>query len=289
MSGVILVTASTGNVGTEVLRGLTDRGAVFRAAVHDDRGGSRLPEGMSHVRLDFEDPATFAAALEGVDSVFLLRPPPMSDARRMRPFIDAMLVAGVARVVFLSVQGAGNNPFVPHHGIEQYLKKSGLGWTFLRPSFFMQNLSTTHCADIRERDEIYVPAGNGRTNFIDGADIGEAAAVCLTTAGHTKKAYELTGSEALTYSQVAEILSAACGRPITYPKPSGKQFKARMKAAGHDDEFVRVMGAIYAIAKFGMAAGTTDTFEKLVGRKPHTLAEWAAASAACWAPATVTG
>ena len=55
----------------------------------------------------------------------------------------------------MSVQGAGTNPFVPHHGIETLLKKSGLGWTFLRPSFFMQNLSTTHCADIRERDEIY--------------------------------------------------------------------------------------------------------------------------------------
>jgi uncharacterized protein YbjT (DUF2867 family) len=289
VSGVILVTGSTGNVGTEVRRGLADRGAVFRAAVLDDRDAARLSEGTPRVRLDFEDPATFAASLDGVDRVFLLRPPPMSDARSMQPFIDAMVGAHIESVVFLSVQGAGNNPFVPHHGIEQYLKKSGLAWTFLRPSFFMQNLSTTHCADIRERDEIFVPAGNGRTNFIDVADIGEAAAVCLTTAGHDKKAYELTGREALTYSEVAEILSAACGRPITYPRPSSKQFKAHMLAAGHDGEFVKVMGAIYAIAKFGMAAGTTDTFEKLVGCKPHTLAEWAAGNASCWARATVDG
>jgi len=211
-----------------------------------------------------------------------MRPPQMSDASAMRPFVDAMRDAGVEHVVFLSVQGAGTNPFVPHHGIEALLKKSGLGWTFLRPSFFMQNLSTTHCDDIRERDEIYVPAGRGRTNFIDAADVAEAAAVCLAAPGHDRKAYELTGSEALTYDQVAEFLSAACGRTITYARPSARQFKTRMKEAGHPDEFVSVMTSIYALARFGMAAGTTDDFARLVGREPTTVAEWAQRDASCF-------
>jgi uncharacterized protein YbjT (DUF2867 family) len=162
-----------------------------------------------------------------------------------------------------------------------------LGWTFLRPSFFMQNLSTTHCADIRDRDEIYVPAGRGRTNFIDAADIAEAAAVCLTTPGHDGKAYEITGSEALTYEQVARILSEVCGRTITYSKPSAKQFKARMKEAGHSEEFVSVMASIYALAKLGMASCTTDDFEQLVGRKPITMAEWVVTSADCFAAPVV--
>ncbi|MEO8033840.1 MAG: NmrA family NAD(P)-binding protein [Acidobacteriota bacterium] len=83
--------------------------------------------------------------------------------------------------------------------MERYLKKSGLSWTFLRPSFFMQNLSTTHAPDICEHDEVYIPAGNGRTNFIDVADVAEAAAVVLTQDGHASKAYGITGSEALTY------------------------------------------------------------------------------------------
>jgi uncharacterized protein YbjT (DUF2867 family) len=185
-------------------------------------------------------------------------------------------------VVFLSVQGAGNNRLVPHHGIERYLKKSGIPLTILRPSFFMQNLSTTHLADIRERDEVFVPAGKGRTNFIDAGDIAEAAAVVLTEPGHEGKAYELTGSEALTYTEVAEILSAACGREITYPRPSDSDFKERMKAAGHNDEFVSVMGSIYAIAKFGMAAGTTDELHQLIGRAPTTMEQWAARNSACF-------
>jgi uncharacterized protein YbjT (DUF2867 family) len=180
---------------------------------------------------------------------------------------------------------------VPHHGIERLIKKSGLAWTFLRPSFFMQNLSTTHRADICERDEVYVPAGNGRTNFVDVTDIGEAAAVVLTSPGHDRRAYEITGSEALTYAQVAETLSRACGRTISYARPSSAQFKARMLAAGQDAEFVSVMGAIYALARFGMAAGTSDELESLIGRKPTTFAQWAGTQAECFAkePSTVGG
>ncbi len=277
----VLVTGATGNVGSEVIVQLVKRGIPVKAAVRPTGSGT-APEGAVPVAFDFERPETFLSALDGVDRVFLMRPPQMSDASAMRPFVEAMSEAGIEHVVFMSVQGAGSNPFVPHHGIESLLKKSGLSWTFLRPSFFMQNLSTTHCADIRDHDEICVPAGKGRTNFIDATDIAEAAAVCLTSRGHERKAYEITGSEALTYEQVASTLSAACGRTISYSRPSAKQFKERMRAAGHPDEFISVMASIYALAKFGMAAGTTDEFERLVGRKPITFAEWAASNADCF-------
>lgn len=270
----ILVTGSTGTVGALVVAELVRRGQPVQAAIRPgrDRG---LRATVSEVELDFKDSSTFEAALAGVSSVFLLRPPQMSDPKEMRPFIDAMTTHGVERVAFLSVQGAGSNPFVPHHGIEQYLKKTGPLWTFLRPSFFMQNLSTTHRADICECDEVFVPAGRGKTNFIDAADVAEAIAVVLTTPGHLGKAYELTGSEVLTYAEVADTLSQACGRQITYTSPSAREFKSRMKASGCDDEFVSVMGSIYLIAKLGMAAGTSDELQRLIYRPPTTLHEWA--------------
>lgn len=277
----VFVTGATGNVGSEVIVQLARRGASVKAAVRSS-GSGLAPAEAVQTEFDFENPETFASALEDVDRVFLMRPPQMGDAEAMRPFIEAMNETGIEHVVFMSVQGAGTNPFVPHHGIESLMKKSGLAWTFLRPSFFMQNLSTTHCADIRDREEIYVPAGRGRTNFIDAADVAEAAAVCLTTPGHDDKAYEITGSEALTYEQVARILSAACGRSITYSRPSAKQFKARMKEAGHPDEFISVMASIYLLAKLGLAAGTTRDFEKLVGHEPTTLAGWATTNAGCF-------
>jgi uncharacterized protein YbjT (DUF2867 family) len=268
-------------VGSELIAQLTRRGVPVKAATRSIRGGT-APTGAALVEFDFENPSTFVPALEGADRVFLMRPPQMSDAKEIRPFIQAMHAVGVEHVVFLSVQGAGTNPFVPHHGIEAQLKRSGLTWTFLRPSFFMQNLSTTHVDDIRERDEIYVPAGTGRTNFIDVADIAEAAAVCLTTQGHDRKAYEITGSEALTYYEVADILSAACGRTIVYSRPSTRQFKDKMRREGHPEEFVSVTAMIYTLAKQGMADGTTDTFEKLVGRVPTTVAQWAESNKECF-------
>lgn len=277
----VLVTGATGNVGAEVIAELVRRGVSVKAAMR--RLGSVVETAsVTPCVLDFERPETFGPALEGVDRVFLMRPPQMSDAKAMRPFIEAMRDCGVRRVVFMSVQGAGTNPFVPHHGIERLLRNSGLGWTFLRPSFFMQNLSTTHLSDIRDANEICVPAGKGRTNFVDAADVAAAAAVCLTDDGHAGKAYEITGSEALTYDEVARVLSAACGRPIIYTRPSAKQFQSRMRAAGHPDEFVSVMASIYALARYGMAAGTTEDFETLLGRRPVTFAEWAEEHAGCF-------
>lgn len=278
----ILVTGSTGTVGASVVERLLGEGHDVRAAVRP--GGSRSSwAACPQVEFDFEQPSTFEPALTGVSRVFLMRPPQMSDPKRMRPFIDAMAQRGVEQVAFLSVQGAGNNPFVPHHGIEQYLRRSTVPWTFLRPSFFMQNLSTTHCADICERDEVFVPAGRGRTNFIDAEDVARALAVVLTTPGHLGKAYEITGSEALTYTQIAETLSQACGRRIVYANPSAKVFKSRMKVRGGADEFVSVMGSIYLIAKLGLAAGTTDELQRLIGRTPTTFDEWARRNAGCFA------
>lgn len=277
----VLVTGASGNVGAGVVRGLLARGACVKSAYRPGR--SRVPaQDTVSVEFDFDRPETFECALEGVDGVFLMRPPHMSEPRAFRPFVRAMRGGGVKRVVFLSVQGAGSNVFVPHNGIERLLRQSGLDWTFLRPSFFMQNLSTTHAADIRDRSEICVPAGLGRTNFIDAADVAEAAAVCLTTPAHSGAAYEITGDEALTYAEVAHMLSEVLGRTITYTRPTASEFKQHMRARGFDDDFVAVMSRIYALARYGLAARTTDSFARLMGRSPRRFTVWAAANAPAW-------
>ena len=91
-----------------------------------------------------------------------MRPPAIGNVRRdLLPAVEAARQAGVRHVVFLSLQGAEKNKVVPHATVESWLRSSGLSWTFVRPSFFHQNLSTTHAADIRDRDQILVPAGVG--------------------------------------------------------------------------------------------------------------------------------
>ncbi len=244
-----------------------------------------MPCGSDAVRFDFLDPSTFASALRGVDRVFLLRPPKLARARRdFGPFVAAMLRAGVQRVAFLSVRGAGGNPLLPHHGIERLLERSGFAWTHLRPNDFLQNLSTVHRADICDRGEIWAPAGHGRTSFVDVRDVADAAVQVLTRDGHARRAYTLTGTEALDMDQVAAALSAALGRRITYCNPGIPAFVQHVRAQGHPLAFALVMTAVYTVARLGLAAEVSADLPRLIGRAPGTLAEFARDYASVWQP-----
>ena len=222
MPDMILVTGALGNVGAEVVKALQAGGHTARAADLDvAKLRERHGDEAGAVTLDFSRPETFAPALAGVKGLFLMRPPQITDVKRyLFPFLNAAQAAGVEQVAFLSLIGVEQNRRVPHYKVEQYLRDSTLRWTFLRASFFMQNLSGTHRAEIRERGELYVPVGRGKTSFIDVRDIGAVAAAALSQTGHDNTAYDLTGPAALDYYEVAAILSEVVGRPIVYRNPS---------------------------------------------------------------------
>ena len=154
------------------------------------------------------------------------------------------------------------------------MQESGAQYTFLRPSFFMQNLTTTHLPELQQ-GEIYVPAGGGRTSFVDVRDVAEAGAVVLTEHGHEKRAYELTGSEALTYGEVAQRFTAATGRLIRYADPSPLAFFRHMRARGVAAGQIIVMEGIYATARLGIAGRVTPELARLLGRPPRTVDEFA--------------
>lgn len=264
----ILVTGASGNVGGPLAEVLLRGGHRVRAAGPNDHN---MPAGAEFIRLDFLDQATFGPALDGVRRVFLMRPPQLSDGKQFQPFIRAMERVGVEQVTFLSLLGAEGNRIVPHRAIEDLLKASSLGWTLLRCGFFMQNLSTTHRDEIRDRGEIIVPAGNGRTSFIDARDIAEVGARTLAEPGHAGNAYPLTGEEALDYDEVAALLTLALGRPILYRAPSLLRFVRHSRAVGRDRAFILVMAGIYTTTRLGMADTITDDARRLLGRPPRTL------------------
>jgi uncharacterized protein YbjT (DUF2867 family) len=214
-----------------------------------------------------------------------MRPPQIADVERfLFPAIDAAQAAGVRHVVFLSLMGV--NPRVPHYKVEQKILASGLPYTFIRPSFFMQNLDTFYRDDIRLRDELFVPAGRAKTSFIDVRDIGVVAALALTGEGHRNKAYTLTGSEALDYYQVAEIFSAVQGRSIRYVRPTPGEYAARQAALGVPDEFIEVMRSLYWTVRLGIGAKVTGELGELLGRQPIKMAEYAADCAPRFAAAS---
>lgn len=272
---MILVTGATGNVGSDVLRGLLELDLPTRAAVTNPaRAAVTLPPGSRAVRFDFADASCFSAALEGVTRVFLMRPPAMSDAKVFVPFLEAIKAAEIEQVVFLSLLGAQGNPIVPHRKIELEIEKLELPHVFLRPSFFLQNLIGTHLKDIIEHDDIFVPAGTGRTSFIDARDIAAVAVRALSVPHIVNGGIDLTGAQALSYGEVAVILSEVLGRKISYSNPLPLKFGLEMQKRGIKPEFINVMILIYNTNRFGLAARVTGEVRRILGREPFGVKEF---------------
>jgi uncharacterized protein YbjT (DUF2867 family) len=203
---------------------------------------------------------------------------------KILPALDAARQAGVEHVAFLSLQGADRNRAVPHRRIEDDLRTRGPTWTMLRPGFFMQNLIAPHGPDIAQRSEVFLPAGRGRTAFVDARDVADAAVTVLSEPGHQGRAYELTGRQALTYHQVAEALGEASGREIRYVDATPWGFWRRMRARGHPPAQVAVMLALYTTCRLGLAARVSDELERLLGRPPRDVATFAGDHVEAWRP-----
>lgn len=269
----ILVTGATGNVGLGVVQGLLEAAVPVRVGEYSlERARAVFENKVQYVRLDFTDPRTYGPALAGLEQVFLMRPPQIAQARYFRSFVQAAKEAGVRQVVFLSLLGAEKNRVVPHRKIEDLILEAGIPHVFLRPSFFMQNLSTTHAQDVKN-GEILVPAGQGKTSFIDARDIS-AVAVRALLERHQNVAYDLTGNEALTYREVAETFSEVLGREVRYANPGIVQFALHMRRQGFAWPFIGVMVGIYSVARFGRAGRVTDTVQELLGRPPIRLRQF---------------
>jgi uncharacterized protein YbjT (DUF2867 family) len=284
---MILVTGASGNVGSAVVSVLSERGAAFRVAARnprpDEGGVSRSAEA---VRLDFRDPSTFREACRGCDAVFLLRPPAVANtAQTLVPFLDVARAEGVRQVVFLSVAGAGDNRMVPHHAVEQHLKRGPASWTILRPGFFAQNLGDAYRRDIVEDDRLFVPAGDGLVTFVDVRDVAEVAVnALLDPASHHGRTYTLTGPEPVAFRQAADMLTAALGRPIRYEPARILAYAGHLKRRrGLPMVQVAVLTLLHVGLRFGQAEAIDPTLARLLGHHPRTLVQYIQDHRSLWA------
>ncbi|MFE6307638.1 NmrA family NAD(P)-binding protein [Nocardiopsis sp. NPDC057823] len=281
---MIVLTGPTGNIGTELLNLLSaqEDPPPYRVAAHSpERLRARLGRDVPAVAFDYDDRSTWPAVLDGATSLFLLfpLPSPRTVRTRMVPFIDAAVAAGVGHIVYVSVPGAQAGPIVPHNRVEAHLRASGVGYTILRCGFFMQNLCravSTHGVDIVERGELFVPAGRGRTVFLDARDVAEAVRIVLQDpAAHAGRTLTLTGPWGLDMDEVAAVLSTALDRPVRYTRPDPFRFAARLLRRGVSWDTVGFMAIVYTLTRWNRNDTFTTTLPELLGRPATTMEEWA--------------
>jgi uncharacterized protein YbjT (DUF2867 family) len=277
---MILITGATGKVGKELVLDLSGRRSAFKVMVRSKEAAKHFEtKGIKTVQGDFERPETHAGALANVQTVFLLTTPRPDAMAVERKFLAACKAKGVRHVVRLSAIGANpwaSSTLIRNHGrCEALLEDSGLQWTILRPTIFMQNLVPHIGPTVAKESTFYAPAGNALMPWVDTRDIAAVAGTVLTSKGHENLVYEITGPDALTYAQVAECLSSQLGRQITYVNvPDGAAHQS-MVSMGMSPWLAEGMVTLYHMFKVnGPTAQTLETVERITGHAPRTLAAY---------------
>ena len=276
---MILVTGATGKVGREVVRQLAASGAPVRALVRDPVGASaiRLP-GIDVVTGDLGLPETLAPAFAGVERVFLLVPAHREQLAFDTNAVDAALAAGAQRIVKVSVAGgpdSGTQIGRWHWAGEKKVESSGLDFTFLRPSLYMQQ-SLVYARSISVSGAFSAPLGTGAVALVDARDVAAVAVRALTEEGHSRRIYDLTGPEALTFDEMADAISNAIGRPVSYVHIPPEYALKQMLSEGVPRWLAEDMLILFASFREGYGAGVSDAIPRITGRPAGTFRQFAA-------------
>ena len=288
----ILVTGATGNVGSRVVRELTERGAAVRAFVRDhERAAAVLGHDVELAVGDFADRASLRRAVAGADRLFLACSNVAGQVDYENGAIDIAKEAGVRRIVKLSASVAAvDSPllFPRWHGtIERHLLRSGVPAVLICPGFMMNTLLMSAEA-VRQTGSLHAPAGRARIAMIHPADVAAAAAVALTEAGHDGARYVLSGPRAITYEDIADMLSDATGRQIEFVDVPDDTARRGMLESGTPPAIADFLVSLFRALREGLDDKTSDTVRRLTGTDPRDFAEFAREHAAAFGAAERT-
>jgi NAD(P)H dehydrogenase (quinone) len=271
----IAVTGATGGLGGRVAARLAGLGVPQRLLVRDPARAPELP-GAEVVRASYDDADAVRAALDGVETLFLVS---ASEARdrvgQHRTAVDAAVAAGVQRIVYVSFLGAAPDATFTfardHWATEEHIRATGLRHTFLRDSMYMDFVPSM----VSEGGVIAGPAGDGRVAFVARDDIADVAVAVLTDdgAGHDGVTYDVTGPEALTMADAAAALAQAQGRPVTYRAETMAEARASRAGYGAPDWEVEGWITSYAAIATGELSAVSDTVARVAGHRPISLRE----------------
>ncbi|WP_344165048.1 NAD(P)H-binding protein [Kribbella yunnanensis] len=251
----ILVLGATGKSGRRVVARLRAEGVEVRAA-------SRSGE----TRFDWTDRGTWAAAVQGVEAVYLVAP---EDPEPIEAFVEEAVAAGVRRFVALSGRSMDKvvGRFAPGMAEgERAVQASGVGWTILRANNFSQNFSEDVWSEPVEAGVLALPAGEVREPFVDLEDVAEVAAKVLTSAGHEGRAYDLSGPEAITFGEAVAAIAKVSGKAVSYVAVTPASYRAELVGIGLPGEVADELNELFAIMREGYLTTPSDDIAELLGR-----------------------
>lgn len=277
----ILITGATGNIGVEVIKYLYLLGHPNKViAGVRDIGKAKIVfnnyDAFDYTYFDFEKPDSFHGALNNIDCVFLLRPPHLADVDKyFKPLINCLKAKQIKEIVFLSVQGAEKSKVIPHNKIERLIVESGLDYIFIRPSYFMQNLTTTLLADIKTKRKIILPSAKAKFNWIDIENIGEASSILIDRFSEFRnQKIEITGYENENFYRVVDLINSSIKRPITFSSVNPLTFYRIKKNDGMAKGMIIVMILLHFLPRFQKEPIVSKFYEKLTGKKPTRLIDF---------------
>lgn len=271
----VLITGATGQVGKEVITYLDRSGLEVIPAVRNVENAKELFD-LNCRHFDFDDEETFDTAFPEIDILFLLRPPHISEVDKyFYPLLKKAEHYGIGKVVFLSVQGADKSKVIPHNRIERLIRELGFEYIFVRPGYFMQNLTTSLLPEIKSDKSITLPAGDAVFNWIDVSNIGEVTAKFIENFDAEKgNAYDITGEENLNFEDVSLILSNELGERVNYKSVNPLRFFLKKKKEGIPNGFAVVMTILHFLPRFQAPPEISDHYERMTGKKPTRLVEF---------------
>ncbi|MEJ2138372.1 MAG: NmrA family NAD(P)-binding protein [Gammaproteobacteria bacterium] len=280
---MILLTGITGNNGGATADALLEKGVKFRALVRDpDKASAWAGKGVELVKGDLNDKASILAALNGVDRAVLIMPNGQDQERLELAFIAAAKEAGLEWIIKLSspeaVRGTTSPTPLVHLAAEDAIQASGMNWTFVRPSFFMQNFRGA-VPQAKATGKLSMPMGDGTAALTDCADAGAFIAHILTDENsqqHYGQCYDITGPDpVMTFADIAGIIGEAIGKEVVYEHADPKAYQEKLRPFVTSDWHSDAVAHLFAEIADGTTPGhKTDTFEKIMGRPGRSFKEY---------------
>ncbi len=283
MNSTILITGATGELGTLIINHLlkTINPSQITALVRDENKAAALVQKGVNIKVgDYFDTSSLLKAMDGIDKVLLISSNDFNDRiGQHKNVVDAAKQAGVKHIFYtgITMNEISQSPLKPlledHFQTEDYIKSSGLTYTFLQNSLYLEVIPMFIGANPIETG-VYFAAGDGKVAFAAKNDLAEVIAKLLISENVENKAFTLSSSQAYSFNDVAETLSSLSGKKVDYISPSSEEFKVTLRQIGLPEPIVAMSTLFAAAIKNNDFENTNSTVEEMLGRPQINLTEF---------------